>query len=129
MHGKGRPDRHVYSLTDKGREELRAWLRSPVELRTVPRNELLLKVFFGAQVAPAAIRDHVEAFRSEVELERAEYAGIVRTLRNTHANNPQLPYWLMTVNMGRHEVNAKLAWCRETLVELKDLQQGGSDDA
>ena len=128
-YGKGRPDRHVYSLTESGREELRGWLRAPVELRNVARNELLLKVFFGAQVAPAVLRRHVEALRNEAELERAEHSGIVRHLKKTSANNPQLPYWLMTVNMGRHEVNARLAWCRETLVELDELERGGRDAA
>jgi DNA-binding PadR family transcriptional regulator len=121
--GKGRPDRHVYSLTESGREELRGWLRAPVELRNVSRNELLLKVFFGAQVAPAEVRKHVETLREEAELERAEHAGIVRHLKKSSASNPQLPYWLMTVNMGRHEVNAKLAWCRDTLQELDTLAE------
>jgi len=121
--GKGRPDRHVYSLTESGREELRGWLRAPVELRNVARNELLLKVFFGTQVAPEEVRKHVETLREEAELERAEHAGIVRHLKKSSANNPQLPYWLMTVNMGRHEVNAKLAWCRETLQELDRLEE------
>ena len=129
--GKGRPDRHVYSLTGSGREELRAWVTAPVELRNVARNELLLKVFFGAQVAPAVLRTHIETLRSEAELERAEHASIARSLKKDYPNNSQLPYWLMTVNMGRHEVNARVAWCRETLQELDDLElrQGGSDDA
>ena len=127
--GKGRPDRHVYSLAESGREELQRWLESPVELRNVARNELLLKVFFGAQVVPAIMRKHVEALRSKAEMERVGYAEIVRTLKKSSANHPQLPYWLMTVNMGRHEVNGKLAWCRETLEQLDELEQGGRDGA
>ena len=47
---KGSPDRHVYSLTADGREQLRRWLKLPVA-EEVPRNELLLKLFFGAQVS------------------------------------------------------------------------------
>ena len=127
--GKGRPDRHVYSLTERGREELGEWLKAPVETRTVPRNELLLKVFFGAHVAPAVVREHVEVLHGEAEAERARYGSIARELKKSCAKNPQLPYWLMTLNMGRHDANAKLAWCRETLEELERLERGGRDGA
>src|ERR1700729_1070565 len=43
----GKPDRHVYSLTPAGAKRLREWLSTPVA-EAVVRNELLLKVFFGA---------------------------------------------------------------------------------
>ena len=46
----GKPDRHVYALTSAGRRVLRDWLaRSPAP--KVDRNELLLKLFFGEEVA------------------------------------------------------------------------------
>src|SRR5579859_5397507 len=38
----GKPERYVYTITDKGREELRRWLTEPIEY-SVERNELLLK--------------------------------------------------------------------------------------
>src|ERR1700722_14027305 len=47
---KGKPDRHVYSLTEDGRARLRDWLKLPV-VAEVPRHELLLKLFFGAHVS------------------------------------------------------------------------------
>ena len=43
---RGKPDRHVYSLTDKGRAELRRWLAIPARHEPV-RSELLLKLFLG----------------------------------------------------------------------------------
>ena len=46
---KGKPDRRVYSITKKGRERLAAWLAVAPQPE-IPRNELLLKLFFGAQV-------------------------------------------------------------------------------
>src|SRR5215471_19094084 len=42
----GKPDRRVYSLTSTGRTELENWLAKPPLLPS-PRNELLLKLFFG----------------------------------------------------------------------------------
>src|SRR5271163_2562770 len=64
---KGKPDRHIYSITRKGREHLAAWLA--VEPRPeIPRNELLLKLFFGAQVPVEILIGYVEGM---VERERA----------------------------------------------------------
>ena len=126
--GKGSPDRHVYSLTAEGREQLRRWLKVPVA-KEVPRNELLLKLFFGAQVSPKVSREHVQAY---LELHRNElrtFEAIAKTLRKQEAKDPQLPFWLMTLSMGRHRSMAMVKWCKETLAELEALerrQKGGT---
>ena len=119
---KGRPNRHVYSLTKLGRAELREWLDLP-PVQEVPRNELLLKLFFGAHVAPAVSREHVEAFLEIQERLLKTYQATAKTLRKEHASNPQLPYWLMPLSMGRHRSMAMMKWCRETLVELERIEQ------
>src|ERR1700691_4128902 len=46
---KGKPDRNIYSITPKGRERVALWLALPPQPE-VPRNEMLLKLFFGSQV-------------------------------------------------------------------------------
>lgn len=124
---KGRPDRHVYSLTEAGREELRGWLELPPE-NEVPRNELLLKLFFGAHIAPTISREHVKAFlEMHVQLLKT-YEATAKTLRKEKADNPQLPYWLMPLSMGRHRSMAMVKWCKETLVALEQIelwQRGG----
>jgi PadR family transcriptional regulator AphA len=110
-----------------GREELRAWLELP-PAQEVPRNELLLKLFFGAHVAPAVNREHVEAFLEMHERLLKTYQATAKTLRKERASNPQLPYWLIPLNMGRHRSAAMVKWCKETLAELDRIefkQRGG----
>jgi PadR family transcriptional regulator AphA len=124
---KGSPDRHLYSLTAAGREQLRQWLKRPV-VDEVPRNELLLKLFFGAHVSPGVSREHVAAYLEMHETTLKAYGALAKTLRKDEANDPQLPYWLMTLNMGRHRTTAIVKWCRETLKELDEIerrQKGG----
>jgi PadR family transcriptional regulator AphA len=125
---KGKPDRHLYSLTTAGREQLRQWLKLPVTEAEVPRNETLLKLFFGAHVSPSVSRAHVEAYLESHQKELELYASMAKTLRKDAAHNPQLPFWLMTLNLGRHENAAMVKWCKETLVELDEMerrQRGG----
>jgi PadR family transcriptional regulator AphA len=117
----GRPDRNVYSLTAAGKRELREWLGiAPAD--EVPRNELLLKIFFGAHAAKGATKAHVTAFLAEHERALKVYAATERQLKREEVGDPQLPYWLMTLSFGRHRSRASVKWAVETLAELDRLK-------
>jgi PadR family transcriptional regulator, regulatory protein AphA len=118
---KGKPDRHLYSITEDGREQLRGWLKVPVQ-EHVARNELLLKVFFGAQASPAVSKEHVAACMELHQRAQKIYTATAKQLQRDEANDPQLPFWLMTLNYGRHHSGAILKWCKETLEELERLE-------
>jgi PadR family transcriptional regulator AphA len=118
---KGRPDRHLYSLTDAGWEQLRAWLRLPAE-DAVPRNEMLLKLFFGAHTSSSVNQAHVVTFMELHQGAVKLYEAMAKQLRKEEANDPQLPYWLMTLNFGRHNSAAMVKWCKETLAELEGIE-------
>jgi PadR family transcriptional regulator AphA len=117
---EGRPDRNVYSLTAAGRKELRQWLAVPVALQ-MPRNELLLKLFFGKHAGKGVSKEHVTAFAEHHRAALAVYDATAKKLRKEEANDPQLPFWLMTLSYGRHQSEAALAWCEETSKELDRL--------
>jgi DNA-binding PadR family transcriptional regulator len=119
---KGRPDRNVYSLTAKGWERLLEWLVVPA-VPEVPRNELLLKLFFGSHAPLNASRESVEAFVARQEGALKVYAGITKELKRNRAGDPQLPFWLITVSYGQHYSGALVKWGRETLKELDGLER------
>ena len=117
----GKPDRHVYSLTAKGRKELRRWLLERFAPK-VQRNEFLLKLFFGEEITPKANLAHVERFR---ELQRGlleKYKATEKRIKRDYPNNSNLPYWLMTVRYGERTSLALLDWCDQTLKELRKLK-------
>lgn len=118
-------ERHVYSLTDQGRDELRRWLTSPVERQQV-RNELLLKLFFGAEVPVEVSIEHVERFRARQEraLKRYEEAEAAMNVRE-RPDDPNRKHWLITLSYGRHQAKAAIAWSQETLDELRRHATGG----
>jgi PadR family transcriptional regulator, regulatory protein AphA len=118
---KGKPDRHLYSLTEQGREQLREWLKLPIA-EEVARNELLLKLFFGSRVSPDVNRTHVLASMEFHQRALKIYAATVKQLQRDEADDPQLPYWLMTLNYGRFYSGAVLRWCKETLAELDKIE-------
>lgn len=114
----GKPDRHVYKLTDKGQQELQSWLIEPAEPQ-VERIEILLKLFFGQQVAVADNIRHVEQFRELQEKSLQKYEAIEQEMQEKGTDNPNFPYWLMTVSYKLHVTKALINWCDETLAKLK----------
>jgi DNA-binding PadR family transcriptional regulator len=116
---KGKPDRHIYTITKKGRERLAAWLAVAPQPE-IPRNELLLKLFFGAQVPAEILIGYVEAM---VDRERVLVQKFIQTSKAVSAQQqfPDTPYWLLTARFGQLELEAHLRWGEETLAELRKI--------
>ncbi len=114
----GKPDRHIYELTEKGQQELQSWLIEPVEPQ-VERIEILLKLFFGQQVAVADNIRHVEQFRELQEKSLQKYQAMEQEMQEKGIDNPNFPYWLMTASYKLHVTKALIDWCDETLAKLK----------
>jgi DNA-binding PadR family transcriptional regulator len=117
---KGKPDRRIYSITEKGRERLIEWLAVPPQPQ-VPRNENLLKLFFGEQISPEILIGYVarlaEGNRALLELlERVEREEI-----NKNQHYPGAPYWKMAVHFGQMQMRAHLRWAEKTLAELNNI--------
>lgn len=118
----GKPDRHVYALTERGRKELHRWLAEGV-VPKIERNEFLLKLFFGEEVAVPTNIKHVEKYR-ELQLHLLEkYAAVEQEIKTKHADDSNLSYWLMTLGYGQHVSQALLRWCDETLLTLNKIKK------
>ena len=116
----GRRRQHTYAITDAGREELRRWLAESVAVAP-PRNELLLKLFFGRAGERTASIAHVRAFAAEQQVRAERLAAIRGRMEATGGGNPNLPYWLATLSYDEHHTKAMIAWAAETLATLGDM--------
>jgi len=119
---RGKPDRIVYSLTPNGLLELQRWIKLPARSETL-RNELLLKLFFCRHAAPSNAIEHVTRHRETHRALLATYERIEQELRQQHARHPDLPFWLITLNFGKHHSEASLLWCEQTLASLTKTQK------
>ncbi len=114
----GKPDRHVYQLTDNGLQELQRWLIEPVEPQ-VDRIEILLKLFFGQHMSLADNIRHVEEFYKLQQQLLQKYQTIAEQLKLKEADNPNAAYWLITASYKLHITQALIHWCEETLSQLR----------
>ncbi len=109
-----------YTLTDLGRGRLGRWLATPPR-PPVPRNEALLKLFFGDRLPVSLVIRQIRSQRSETLTEIDRYLAIERDVQQGNPGRSGLPFWLMTVRYGLAEARARIAWYDETLQALAAL--------
>lgn len=118
--GRGKPDRHVYSLTEKGRKELKEWLVRPAGPAPC-REELLLKLFFGSQVEPFVCIGQIQRFRDYHRNSLRDSEQIEKSLVGAE-ESPDSIYWLITMKFSQHVSRALMAWCDEALALCKNIK-------
>lgn len=117
---EGKPDRNVFSITDKGLSELKQWLVKPTDPHK-ERLEILLKLTCGAHISIEDNIKLIQHFKDEWISHLESYSEIGSYVRLE--DGPQLPYRMMAVNCGMHIGRAFISWCDETIESLKAMQQ------
>lgn len=118
-----RPNKKVYSITQKGREELRQWMTRPAAPPT-ERIEMLLKLFFGSNAKPSINARHIRQFQKMHEELLVFYQEVEQGAREKYISHPDLPYWRMVLSYGNYESRALVEWCKETLAKLEQMSEG-----
>lgn len=109
----GKKRKEVFSITEMGVEEFKAWLRRPTSEET-PRNEFLLKLFF--------VTDRKEMVRLFQErLEKAEktyeeYEKIESRLESL-GDYPQKAIRLTSLRYGMTQLTSEITWLKEGILE------------
>jgi DNA-binding PadR family transcriptional regulator len=114
--GPGRR-RQEYSLTEAGRVCLREWLALPFQ-NDPPRNEFMLKLFFGGEAAPGVALAHVRELQRRNQRMMATLEEIEQASRRYPTDNPNKRYWMLTLSLGMALTRAALEWGESTLAQL-----------
>lgn len=118
----------VHRLTDAGRAMLIELLRQPVSTAP-PRNGLLMRIFFGDVLGPAACRELVEDARRRSADLLADLAIARSEAEAEPLTDPHRAYWLMTISAGEYAARAATAWADETLSALASMAPTGGADS
>jgi DNA-binding PadR family transcriptional regulator len=117
--GEGKPSRHVYSITNKGRRKLSEWFSTDTEPEPI-RNELLLKLFFASVSEKSALVEQIRSYQDQQERRLKTFGGIEKTMLEPLKNDLSYPLWASTVRYGIHIARARIRWCKETLSRLSE---------
>ena len=122
---EGKPDRHIYAITEKGREELQHWLVEPTG-RHIGRHEALLKLMFGKQISVADNIIQIKRFRDRQRNELKEVEELKERFINEEVDDPNIPFWQLTFSYGEHVNRAYIEWAEETLAALRKMDDTAS---
>jgi DNA-binding PadR family transcriptional regulator len=124
--GKGARAIQRYRILKAGQAKLRTWLQKQPQAER-PRNETVLKLFFGAVAGPEtarkALRDFAASMTARVAaLEQAECLVLAED-----RTSPNFVYSLITLLGGPHVLAARLAWANDAQALLDAHEKGGNE--
>ncbi|EKQ51702.1 MULTISPECIES: PadR family transcriptional regulator [unclassified Clostridium] len=120
---EGRPAKNVYSITQKGRDELQEWLMLPVEQEPM-RSEFLLKMFLSKDIPAEIIVKKLKTIKEKSKEELKQYSEIADILGSQLKNvdKKSAILYISTVNYGKKIEEAKIEWYEETIKALEELE-------
>jgi DNA-binding PadR family transcriptional regulator len=117
---KGRLERIRYAITNTGKKEFAYWMEQEAEPGT-HRDELLLKLFFGAHSSPNTIIQHLQAKKLKLQEQQKKYAHLNMLVEHEVAPDDQHKrFWLMAIRNGVLSSEAELKWIDECLKLLNE---------
>jgi PadR family transcriptional regulator AphA len=113
-----KPNRKVYTLTVKGKKELRDWLSKSVEIPH-PKEEFLVKIFFGNQMnrkdLVRQIKERRERAVQFLEKSGKEVKPVAEHYASITGAKDDVRFWLLTLDFGRRRAKMIVEWCDSAL--------------
>lgn len=110
----GTKTRKIYTLTKAGEKKLKEWLVKDANSYQ-RRDELLLKLFYGANVSPEISIKHINNHIEKCKAALIIYTDIDKNLEELVKQKKQPVYYLLTVKAGIQRANAELEWAKEAI--------------
>lgn len=120
---EGRPDRKVYSVTDRGRQELVDWFAEP-PAPPRPRNELLLRIFLGRHAPTEHLLRDIRQYRKTTRDTLAHLRAIRERIEAEAHEHPDRKYWDLTLDYGLHVFEALALWGEKAEAALTRTEEG-----
>jgi PadR family transcriptional regulator, regulatory protein AphA len=137
---EARPDRKLYSITERGHSALRTWQTQPPEVFQL-RDELLLKVLFGTFATPSDLAPHVRKSIAMHEMRllayrqnalflpaRGSWRGNNKRPNPYEVEDEEDPYLRLVVRFAIEFEKTYLRWLYEALKEIESEQKSLHDD-
>jgi DNA-binding PadR family transcriptional regulator len=113
--------RQEYSITVAGLACLQQWLAVPYR-DDPPRDEFLLKLFFGQEVTPTVSIEHIRRFQEKHRRLLNTLLEVEGLARAHSSGNPGFPFWMLTLTFGVAQLHSALEWSESALAMLTSPQ-------
>lgn len=126
--GSARAGSSTFAITRPGTERLRELLAEPIQAAPA-RNGLLLRLFFGRTLGVEACRALVAEAEAEARQRLLTFDELAAEIAGEPQRADDAPFWHLTVSAGRHSAHATIAWARECLAALDDIDPAREEQA
>jgi len=118
---KDKPNKRVYTITEQGKTELKAWLSSPSPLDfTQTKDTFLMRLFFSGETSKEntlellyLYREHCEIYLRKLE----ETKALISKYPAGHRNRTL--YWELAVSHGETLCKGRIEWIKKTIAILE----------
>ncbi|MED5016416.1 PadR family transcriptional regulator [Paenibacillus chibensis] len=130
----GKPDKKIYSITEKGKQELLNWLLSPPETPKL-KDSFLMQVSFMDNLPYEEVIFQLKAYQKEREQRLARMKRILHerwdSIRERNIMKARILMSSVVLKKGLEQEVQYIRWCRETieLVESCPALWSGEADA
>lgn len=115
----------LYTITDKGREELRSWFENPVDRTSPARDELAIKLAMAVGAPGVDIRDVIQSQRRHTVRAMQDYtrlkAQAITAVESGGARERDDVAWLLVLEQLIFQTEAEARWldhCESRLIRL-----------
>jgi DNA-binding PadR family transcriptional regulator len=121
-----KPNKKLYEITQKGREEYKTWLEKTDEAALQVRSPFLMRLFFAGDMPAEKTLAMVRAYRDEC---RELLEEMVDVPENTdkyqeQIHNPErAEYWRMTALFGRTFYESSAEWADKIITTLENKEK------
>ena len=114
-----RPNRKVYQITDRGREELARWLQTATPLPTY-REPFLVQLFFAGQLGNAEVIELLKAQAEAHQARLADYHSVPLPRLDDPGIDRSTTFQRFTLELGLRTEEAYIAWLESAIAFLKN---------
>ncbi len=119
-----RPDRRIYSLTPKGKEEFRKWICDfPDVLQKSTRDEFTLRIFFGEAVGREETIHQLRRFAEQKRKNLKEVPELLKMVdlsaKQWETAGEEALYWKLVIRKAEMTLQMLITWAEEAITTLE----------
>ncbi len=122
---KGKPNKHLCSITEEGRKELLRWLKDP-DRTTTMRSPALMKIFFMGELPISGSLEFFKQLHMEysIGLESLQQTDTsIRSYQEMIPDQKSALFWQMTADFGKRYAQMYLDWTEHCIHLLENMEE------
>lgn len=121
---EGRPNRRVFTISQTGKGELKAWLEKPLHKLEKHKETLLLKLFFSAEIENDVLINELhqqeQLHQDQLQNYQKSTKQVIDQFKESTGLGKDAEFWEMTRRYGELYEQMNITWLGEVISKLEN---------